>query len=189
MTTAAAVTTALVVDVDGVVSPIHGHPAWPDETTAGVSFGPVLVSPTLCSHLDRLAARPGVQAWWLTSWDGEMRHHMDPFPGRDWPVVARPETGYADAKAWAGDRWERCGWWKWWALHRWLARQREITRLIWIDDDLNLTRLLGYDLDIATELANHQRVDVTLIAPASDTGLTAEHITQIEQILNTGQTP
>ena len=43
---------ALVMDVDGVVAPVHGKTAWGDDVVAGRLFGPVLVSPTLCARLD-----------------------------------------------------------------------------------------------------------------------------------------
>lgn len=52
-------TKALVLDVDGVVSPVFGHTAWGDDIVAGHLFGPVFVSPTMCQPLDRLAAHPG----------------------------------------------------------------------------------------------------------------------------------
>lgn len=75
-----------------------------------------------------------------------------------------------------------------WALHQWLTGP-EITRLVWIDDDLNPISLLQDDLDITAELANRPGPEATLIAPASYTGLTPEHISQIEQTLNRQEAP
>lgn len=59
-----------MVDVDGVVSPVHGQTDWGDDVVAGRVFGPVQVSPELCRRLDRLTAMPGVRGVWLTGWDG-----------------------------------------------------------------------------------------------------------------------
>ena len=52
--------TAVILDVDGVLSPVHGRTAWHDDVEAGNVFGPVLVSPALCARLERLATLPGV---------------------------------------------------------------------------------------------------------------------------------
>jgi hypothetical protein len=75
--------TAIVFDVDGVVSPVHpvGGSAWTDEQVVGNVFGPVLASPRLCVKLDALDRAPGVGCWWLTSWRSDMRARMTVFPG------------------------------------------------------------------------------------------------------------
>ena len=54
-------TRALVVDVDGVVSPVHGHTAWGDDVVAGHVFGPVRVSPAMCARLDEIAELPNLR--------------------------------------------------------------------------------------------------------------------------------
>src|SRR3954468_20938219 len=79
---------AVIVDVDGVVSPVHGHTAWGDDELAGNVLGPVLVSPSMCAQLEALTSRAGVSGWWLTSWSAETRVAIRPFPGRMWPEVA-----------------------------------------------------------------------------------------------------
>lgn len=125
---------ALVVDVDGVVSPVHPAGAvWGDEVTAGHLFGPVRVSPALCERLDALAALPGVVPLWLTSWPAESRARMDPFPGRDWAAVIEQE----DFRDRVLDE-DRLGWWKWDALREWLHQRRDVTSLVWCDDHLGL---------------------------------------------------
>ncbi len=70
-------TRALIVDVDGVISPVHGHTAWGDDVVAGHVFGPVLVSPAMCARLDQIAASPNLLCGWLTSWSVEMRTAMN----------------------------------------------------------------------------------------------------------------
>lgn len=122
----------MVVDVDGVVSPVHPvADVWGDEVVAGQLFGPVRVSPTLCRRLDALAALPHVVPLWLTSWPAESRARMDPFPGRDWPAVVE-QGAFHDPVI---DE-DRLGWWKWDALREWLQRHREVGSLVWCDDHL-----------------------------------------------------
>jgi hypothetical protein len=172
-------TTALVIDVDGVVSPIGGATAWGDDVVAGHVFGPVLVSPALCRALDELAARPGVAALWLTSWTAEMREGMEPFPGRNWPeLLSSPDDSHGD-------------WWKWATLRRWLNANPRLSRLAWCDDELTDDEDLSElqpprhaaehspdDLDapygravIHAELTR-RGVDVRLLAPCTTRGLT-----------------
>ena len=158
---------AAIFDVDGVVSPVHGGTAWGDDVVAGNVFGPVPVSATLCTRLDALAATPGVQCWWLTSWTPEMRQGMRPFPGRTWHTVAEPplrQTGRA--------------WWKWTALQRWLAQHADVLRLAWCDDHLTpgRARRIGPALEA-------RGVEGLLIAPATHTGLTPADVGRIERHL------
>lgn len=72
----------------------------------------MLVSPRTCAALDELAAEPGLQAWWLTSWSAEMRERMHPFPGQNWPSLTEADEGPRRAREWAGDRWGARPWWK-----------------------------------------------------------------------------
>ena len=58
---------ALIVDIDGVVSPVHGETAWGDDTGAGHAFGPIAVSRAMCARLDALAETDDLSCWWLTS--------------------------------------------------------------------------------------------------------------------------
>jgi hypothetical protein len=184
-------TTALVVDVDGVVSPTGraGPLAWGDAVVAGHVFGPVLVSPGLCRALDELAARPGVTPLWLTSWTAAMRKAMDPFPGRTWPeLVSDPDDPDLD-------------WWKWAALCRWLDSNPEIARVAWCDDQLTDANLVGLrspyrpappaadSVDapngtavIHTELAR-RHIDARLFAPPTTRGLTPADVKLIAAFL------
>lgn len=183
--------TALVMDVDGVVSPVHGANTWGDDVVAGHVFGPVIVSVGLCLQLDALSEVPGVQSLWLTDWDAEMRQSMKPFPGQHWPSIADPDEGRIRARLHAGDRWDLLPWWKWWALDAWLDDNADISTVVWCDDDL-VRALAQPDLDEATE---QTRVDFCvarllergirpcLIAPNSDKGLSRGQVTQIERMV------
>lgn len=157
----------VVVDVDGVVSGVHpanGQGAWGDEVTAGNVFGPVLVSPTLCEHLDALAELPGVQARWLTSWSKEMRDAMQPFPGRTWPTIADEDAG-------SGRRW-----WKLTALEAWLEEHPEVTSACWLDDHL---RSPARAASVRRRLALRQ-VDVLVVAPDTQVGLTPGDLARVQ---------
>lgn len=157
---------AAIFDVDGVVSPVHGRTAWGNDVVAGRVFGPVHVSETLCARLDALAESPGVQCWWLSSWTAEMRHRMDPFPGRAWPTVAEPPQHQARR------------WWKWTAVQRWLTQHPEVQRLAWCDDHLAPRRARRIRAALKT-----RGVDALLVAPATHTGLTEVDMTRIERHL------
>lgn len=137
MITPANTALAVVMDVDGVVSPVHGKTLFGDDVVAGHLFGPVHVSPTVCRELDQLSARPGATFVWLTDSRTDMRAAMNPFPGQDWDTIADPDDGLQDAIVHAGDRWGEMPWWKWWALDVWLDAHPEIRTLVWCDDHLS----------------------------------------------------
>lgn len=179
---------ALILDVDGVVSPVHGSTAWGDDVVAGQLFGPVLVSPTLCNRLDRLAQRPEVTVRWLTSWSADMRAALDPFPGRTWPEIrSMPDD-------------PDLGWWKWSTLAHWLE-DTAIRRLAWCDDHLSDPHLVGLqprpDRAGATQAADEpagpsmiraalaQRgITALLLAPRASVGLTPRGVDALERFLS-----
>ncbi len=160
---------ALILDVDGVVSPVHGHTAWGDDQVAGSLFGPVYVSPSMCARLEAVASRPGVSSWWLTSWDQQTRDSMDPFVGRSWPALATATTA-------AGE-----GWWKWDAVQAWLDQGNVSRRLVWCDDHLSPPARR----DTIRQRLHDRGVDTLLIAPDTSVGLTPQHLEEIEAHLST----
>jgi hypothetical protein len=158
---------ALVVDVDGVVSPVHGNTAWRDDVVAGSVFGPVHVSPAMCRRLDALAEVPGVSCWWLTSWSREMRHAMNPFPGRRWPAVA--ESGSRPGRAW----------WKLVELEGWVDRHPEVASVAWCDDHLRSpTRAAA-----VRRRLDARGVEVLVVAPDTAVGLTPADLDRVEEWL------
>ncbi len=179
---------ALVMDVDGVVSPVKGHTPWGDDVVAGQVFGPVIVSPALCARLDALAQLPGVQPVWLTDWSADMRSLMAPFPGAGWPAVADPEEGRVLAEERAGAEWELMPWWKWWALGDWLDNNPGITSVVWCDDDLR--PVSDHDdpdgwsdptrADFCEARLRKRGVNALLISPRTDQGLSPQDLLQIE---------
>lgn len=162
---------AVIVDVDGVVSPVHpvgDRTMWGNEVTAGRVFGPDLVSPALCERLDAIADRPGVQCGWLTSWSEEMRAAMQPFPGRHWPTTADQESVSS------GQRW-----WKLVALEAWLEGHPEIASVCWLDDHLrNPARAASVRRRLAL-----RGVDALLVAPSTQVGLRLEDLARVEESL------
>lgn len=183
----------LVLDVDGVVSPVHGTTAWGDEVVAGWLFGPVAVSPEMCSRLDALTGLPGVVGLWLTDWDAEMRAAMAPFPGVNWAAVADPNAGRVLARERAAADWDRMPWWKWWMLDDWLDRHLDlnISTLVWCDDDLAKTAesepLTGTReatrVDVCGSNLRARGISSLLIAPDPHHGLRPEDVAQIERAL------
>lgn len=156
---------ALIVDVDGVVSPVHGRSRWGDDLVAGQLFGPVFVSPALCARLDLLDRAPDLSCCWLTSWSAAMRARMDPFPGRAWPVIAEQDDVPVTGRAW----------WKLTALEAWLDCHPEIGALAWCDDDIRGGRLPAVRRRLATRgLAS------LLLTPRVTVGLTPAHLDVLE---------
>ena len=153
---------ALIIDVDGVVSPVRPlTPTWGDEVVAGNVLGPVLVSPMLCARLDALASLPDVLPGWLTSWDPEMRAAMDPWPGRNWPDIGNLTEAPSGP-----------GWWKRTALETWLDTHPQVTAVAWCDDDL---RSAPRRAAIRRRLAA-RGLNALLIAPSTTEGLTPTHL-------------
>jgi hypothetical protein len=159
---------ALVLDVDGVVSPVHGKTAWGDDVVAGTLFGPVLVSPTLCARLDEItAAAPDLAGFWLTDWFPETRARMDACPGRSWASIARP------ASTPTGRTWT-----KWPAMQAWLDDHPEVTTLVWCDDHLTRSRRAT----IRTRI-EERGVRTLLVAPDTSVGLTPQHLVKVAAML------
>lgn len=201
---------ALVLDVDGVVSPVHGATAWGDDVDGyarGSGIGRVSVSPRLNAALDELASRPDVTAAWLTSWDRKMRQRMV-FPGHDWSTVAHagsfsgaPVFDEDAARRRAGERWRDNRWWKWWALDAWLGERPWIDTLVWCEDHLgqafwhhdnevggprdgSLTQLAVASVDL-----RRRGIRALLVSPATDTGLTPADVVRIRDFLQGGVAP
>jgi hypothetical protein len=164
----------VVVDVDGVVSPVHGTTRWADDVTAGHVFGDVHVSPTLVGHLDALAAVPGVSCLWLSDWTADMRAAMDPFPGGGWPALHRDDAP-------SGAR----GWWKLTALEGWLAGARDAGRraggetavgsVVWLDDDLRS----GSRAAACRRRLGALGLEVLLVVPRTNLGVTPEEMSVV----------
>ena len=193
---------AFIVDVDGVVSPVHGATAWGDDVDGGPGLGDVPVSPTLNARLDTLGRRSDVVAAWLTSWDAKMRSPMR-FPGAEWPTVAhqwswsgQPVYDGTAARERAGERWTDHEWWKWWALDSWLDRHPDIDTVVWCDDHLSLAFFEfhdEYDVEVNGVLtrATYARIELErrglralIVAPATNVGLTPDDINRIETFLD-----
>jgi hypothetical protein len=193
-------TAGLVLDVDGVLSPLHGHTAWGDDQVAGDLFGPVDISPSLVRRLEAIADQPHVLAAWLTDWPPRIRARMRGFPGQDWPDIG-------DAHRHQLPRGPDRGWWKPQALRAWLDDQPSVIRLAWCDDDLAFPRtdttrdtdldlipLLGRDALAgrrlfapgSTQAELHlPTLAVLLTAPDPSAGLTVAEIDRIEGFLGT----
>jgi hypothetical protein len=175
VTEPAAPSHALILDIDGVVSPVHpaGSP-WGALVSAGNVFGPVLVAPAMCERLDALGRRPGVSCWWLTSWTEEMRRAMDPFPGRAWPVVGSLDDHQGPGRSW----------WKMAAMQEWVAQHPTVRSVAWCDDHLRGGRPAA-----ARRWFASRDVEALLVAPTTSVGLTPAHLDQLEEWANSATPP
>jgi hypothetical protein len=164
----------VVVDVDGVVSPVHGSTAWGDDVLAANLFGPVSVSPALVAHLEAWSKIPEVQCLWLSSWPEETRQSMERFPGHDWAVLQLADTPGRGR-----------GWWKLAALEAWLTSrvagtlparaQAAVGTVVWLDDHLHS----------ASRRASCARrlgalgIDLLMVAPRTAVGVTPAETVQV----------
>ena len=168
-----AVTSVLVaVDVDGVVSPVHGPTRWNDDEVAGHLFGPVHVAPSLVRHLDGLGSVPGVECLWLTSWSEEMRSSMPAFPGHGWPSLHPDDAPTLDR-----------AWWKLAALHAWLEGRNgedappagRIGSVVWLDDDLRH----GARRAACRRRLRPVGVELFMVGPRLEVGVTPAEMLQV----------
>ncbi|WP_212844690.1 hypothetical protein [Catellatospora sp. IY07-71] len=167
-------TTALVLDIDGVIRPTSGASPFGGLVEVGFEPRPVLVPAALCTALAALATTHGVVPVWLTSWLPEVRRSMRaPFPGRDWPQLELRPTAVP------GD------WPKWTALNAWLDATPGLTRLAWADDDLAAAaRIPSYRDHLSARGLN-----TLLLAPSPTDGLTPHHLAHLTSWLRPSLTP
>lgn len=170
--------TAVVFDVDGVITPIGGATAWGDDVTIGDPQTGLNLSPSMCAALEQTHNDGHVGCYWLTDWTDAMRQDLDLLPGRSWPTIADPTDGPARARDWAADTWSTVSWWKWWALDEWLHQHREVRQVAWIDDRLRYHHGVADTSppSVGRTWIGRRRVqagtDVLLVAPDKRTGLT-----------------
>jgi hypothetical protein len=189
----------LIVDVDGVVSPVHGVTAWGDDVVAGRLFGPVLVSPALCAELDLIATTPGLTCLWLTSWPSESRAGMSPFPGATWATLAsrtEDEARPAPDPGLEGG----LGWGKWSVVESWLSGHPGVRTVIWCDDGLAVDASEAFDAaardetrgrgnqsatrrDVIAERLARRGIKATLLVPDTRVGLTPADLAVIRRAL------
>lgn len=176
--------TVLLLDVDGVVTPLAGCTAWGDDVPASRSRLRISVSPTMCAHLDEIGRRDDVRPYWLTSWEDDMRAQMDPFPGRHWPSLPTSVQGTAGVfRGWpVADVW-----WKWAVVAKYF-QDDPISRVVWCDD--------RFDVPAAPERSSKTRrslieswlsergIESLILASDPWIGLTPHDLKTIEDWLN-----
>ncbi len=167
-------TTALVLDIDGVLRPTSGTSPFGELVEVGFEPRPVLVPAALCTALAALAGAHDIVPVWLTSWLPEVRRSMrPPFPGRDWPQLELVPAAAAP------------GWPKWTALTTWLGANPRLTRLVWADDDLApAVRIEAY-----RDLLSARGLDTLLLAPDPAGGLTPHHLAHLTTWLQRAPAP
>lgn len=157
---------ALLLDVDGVVSPLGPGPAqfWGDwEQFAGMPYE-TPVSRRMLAAVSALPAR----RLWLTTWEGEARMlFSELMGGEDIAVLRRrgPEGPRANT-----------GWWKLDAALGWLTTVG--TRpVVWADDEL------GEHRSLVRRHLNAVGVPALLVSPDRNVGLRPQDIDNIRQWL------
>lgn len=152
--------TALFLDVDGVLCPVHSletDPGWgPVTVIDDPGFGELAIS------LDMAAALMGapVELMWCTDWQDIANMAFAPYLGQALPHLTRP---------WEAEN----RWWKLDAIHHYLDTHTQIRRFIWIDDHLDLPEEDGEPRSTHAAREFQQRgVPGFLIAPEKTVGLT-----------------
>ena len=173
-----------LLDVDGVLNaaaPRGDRSAWPCWRTgrAGAIGSSWLITwaPGVIEAINRLHGERAADIRWLTTWQDEANGELSRLLGLPgFAVVPRPSGSGARAGAhgFLGVRAGVAGaWWKL-AAARALLDSDPQRPLIWTDDDLVWE-------EEARAWANGRPGATLLVAPATDVGLTGEHLAAIEE--------
>lgn len=173
-----------LLDVDGVINASTAMPdtdVWPQWRTGWAaavgSSWPITWAPPVVDAINRLFLAGRADIRWLTTWLDEANDSLGRLVGLpELPVVPRFNKagagggphGFLGVRAGATDRW-----WKLAAARRLLDPQPH-RPLVWTDDDL------VWEAD-ARVWAEQRQGPTLLVAPATDVGLTAEHLTAIDE--------
>lgn len=166
----------ILLDVDGVLNAVTKYPdfdIWPDWDRAKCMGYTIRYSREMGARLGALAATPGVELVWLTTWEHEANVWIGPL--FDWPqhrVIdrrdLRQERGITVATA---------GWWKY-------DEARELFEndgipFVWIDDDLGDSHDEG-----AADWVRSLNGQALGIRPHGERGITPRLMGEIEAFVN-----
>jgi hypothetical protein len=172
-----------LLDVDGVLNAVTASPdptVWPEwrqgRATALSSSWPITWAPELVAWITRLGADGLADVRWLTTWEEAANASLAPLlglpalplAGRAGDLPGAGPHGYVSGRVGARDRW-----WKLDVARR-LLDPLPYRPVIWTDDDL------VWEPE-AREWAERRPAPTLLIAPATDTGLTPEHLRVVEE--------
>lgn len=167
-------TTHIFLDVDGVLNAVPTSPdrqassGWGKWHTDWIMGYPITWSEDMVAALNELAARDDVVFHWLTTWEEHAVTDLIPvlgLKGEEWPVLYR-SFGHIG------------GWWKTRALGLYLE-DRDVERIVWVDDDHAVFSDHG-------DILRERGLDVLVVAPVTDTGLTREQYEQIVAFVDKG---
>lgn len=173
-----------LLDVDGVLNAATATPdesAWPvwrtGEAIAAGGEWPITWAEPVADAITRIHGTGLVDILWLTTWEDAANESLGPLLGLpELPVASRvrPEGSGEGAHGFVGTRaGARRPWWKFDVAER-ILDPEPLRPLIWTDDDLS------WEPD-ARAWAEQRPSPTLLIAPATDVGLTAEHLAAIEE--------
>ena len=156
---------AMFLDIDGALAPmVHG----PGMARLDVPYrGAIAFHPEI---LARTALIPARQVW-LSSWVSDAPKHLGHLLPR---AVEAMESGSDDT-----------GWWKIDAALAWLAENRLVRRVVWLDDELaEEDFVLGVPYrDIAADAFAAAGVQAMFAVPDPDTGLTLQMLEEAAAFL------
>ena len=165
---------AILVDVDGVLSPFPGPDScrdhWPASDWKHDDVGGTLGiewSSGVIERLRTLTDLPGVTAWWCTTWRSHAPRVLAPMIGlgADWDVCDVEGGAFAEG-----------GWWKSCCARDAVGMYDAV---VWIDDMLD-----AWQAEMALSGGDGPEEwpggRLLMVSPASDLGLEAHHLDQIE---------
>jgi hypothetical protein len=156
---AGAASDVLLLDIDGVLSPLT--PA-PDALEIPGAGGTMRVNPRLA----RAVADLGVQVSWASNRSATETSDLTAAAG----LPAAPGLDQTDG---TGD----LGWWKVEALAAWLTRHPEVRRVAFVDDELASEDIIGIPFrDIAADVLARAGVAHLLLSPDPGDGLSSDDL-------------
>lgn len=178
--------TTVLVDVDGVIN--ADIPLWPTDThrrkhvhlTSIGTAQRIDYSTAVVDGLRDIAAMPGVEMRWLTTWQHAAAEDLAPVigAGSDWPVLVEPTTleglgtPYLD----------------WWKADAARACVRAGHRVVWLDDDIDAWRRLARIFGRPERLEWITPESVLTVCPSSIHGLEQRHFTAVAAFIEAGAT-
>lgn len=173
-----AVRCRIFLDVDGVLNAVTKKPdpsQWPEWRDAECMGFTIRYAPEVGRRLGALAALPGVELRWLTTWEHDANEWIAPL--FDWPKALVMERHDIEAHR-SGLLVATSGWWKFdevKALH-----EEDPVPFVWIDDDLGFA-----DCGATDWLRTLDKGTWCGIRTVGHKGLTDRLLTEVERFVAT----
>lgn len=169
-------TTAIALDVDGVIIPFD--PRCTDSVTWVNCEGfDQPVRDEVIERLTTVTRQESVLGLWLSPWGRTAPATFADILGEDWSVLEPPQDQLVSPRYW----------WKADILARWAGSRTDVDRIIWCDDDIDNMTDRGSSSQLRS-LCAERGIELYLINPDPRTGLLSVHLDAIENLAGSGIT-